>query len=125
MPREHSIRFRLTVWYALILFAALGVFSGLIWLSLRQRLLSEVDRDLSDRATRFQTYMTRESAEVPPENLKDGNGGILPGTAVRGLSGDSGCQWIRVSLSRSSAGGGSNTDDPQGVPGGPRFFPVT
>jgi signal transduction histidine kinase len=71
MPRERSIRFRLTVWYALILFAALGLFSGLIWLSLRQRLLSEVDRDLSDRATRFQSYMTREAAEVPPENLKD------------------------------------------------------
>ncbi len=71
MPRERSIRFRLTVWYALILFAALGVFSGLIWLSLRQRLLSEVDRDLSDRATRFQIYMTREAAEVAPENLKD------------------------------------------------------
>jgi len=69
--RERSIRFRLTVWYALILFAALGLFSGLIWLSLRQRLLSEVDRDLSDRAARFQTYMARESAEVAPENLKD------------------------------------------------------
>jgi signal transduction histidine kinase len=71
VKRERSIRFRLTVWYALILFAALGLFSGLIWLSLRQRLLSEVDRDLSDRATRFQTYMAREAAEVAPENLKD------------------------------------------------------
>ena len=71
MKRERSIRFRLTVWYALILLAALGLFSALIWLSLRQRLLSEVDRDLSDRAARFQTYMTREAAEVAPENLKD------------------------------------------------------
>src|ERR1700733_15563274 len=71
MAREPSIRFRLTVWYALILAAALGLFSGLLWLSLRQRLLSEVDRDLSDRAARFQTYVTRESAEVAPENLKD------------------------------------------------------
>src|SRR5665213_1393557 len=71
MARERSIRFRLTVWYALILFAALGLFSGLIWLSLRQRLLSEADRDLSDRATRFQTYLTREAAEVAPGQLKD------------------------------------------------------
>jgi len=71
MARERSIRFRLTVWYALILAAALGLFSGLLWLSLRQRLLSEVDRDLSDRAARFQAYVTRESAEVAPENLKD------------------------------------------------------
>jgi signal transduction histidine kinase len=71
VARERSIRFRLTVWYALILAAALGLFSGLLWLSLRQRLLSEVDRDLADRAARFQTYVTRESAEVAPENLKD------------------------------------------------------
>src|SRR5580704_5026572 len=71
VKRERSIRFRLTVWYALILIGALGLFSGLIWFSLRQRLLSEVDRDLSDRATRFENYVTREAAEVAPENLKD------------------------------------------------------
>lgn len=71
MAQERSFRFRLTVWYALILAAALGLFSGLLWLSLRQRLLSEVDRGLSDRAAQFQTYVTRESAEVAPENLKD------------------------------------------------------
>jgi signal transduction histidine kinase len=69
--RERSVHFRLTVWYALILAAALGLFSGLLWLSLRQRLLSEVDRGLSDRAARFQSYVMRESAEVAPENLKD------------------------------------------------------
>jgi signal transduction histidine kinase len=71
MGRERSIRFRLTVWYALILAAALGLFSGLLWFSLRQRLLSEVGRGLSDRAAQFQTYVTRESAEVAPEGLKD------------------------------------------------------
>ncbi len=69
--RERSIRFRLTVWYALILAAALALFSGLLWVSLRQRLLSEVDRSLSERAGRFQAYVTRESAEVASENLKD------------------------------------------------------
>src|SRR5580692_4787640 len=71
MRQERSIRFRLTVWYALVLIAALGLFSGLIWLSLRQRLLSEVDRDLSDRAARFQIYVTKEAAEPPPVDLKD------------------------------------------------------
>ncbi len=69
--RERSIRFRLTVWYALVLIAALGLFSGLLWLSLRQRLLSEVDEDLADRAARFQTYITREAAEPPPVDLED------------------------------------------------------
>src|ERR1700733_10146254 len=68
LKRERSIRFRLTVWYALILVAALGLFSGLIWFSLRQRLLSEVDRDLSDRAAPFEHYVTREAAEVAPES---------------------------------------------------------
>jgi signal transduction histidine kinase len=71
MRKEHSIRFRLTFWYALALIAALALFSGLIWLSLRQRLLSEVDRDLSDRAARFQIYVTKEAAELPPVDLRD------------------------------------------------------
>jgi signal transduction histidine kinase len=71
MKRERSIRFRLTAWYALVLFGALGLFSGLLWLSLRQRLLNEVDRDLADRAARFQTYVTKESAELPPVDLVD------------------------------------------------------
>jgi two-component system heavy metal sensor histidine kinase CusS len=71
LRRERSIRFRLTVWYAFVLVAALGLFCGLIWLSLRQRLLGEVDQDLADRAARFQSYVTREAAELPPVRLKD------------------------------------------------------
>lgn len=69
--RKRSIRFRLTAWYALVLVAALGLFSGLIWLSLRQRLMSEVDRDLADRAARFQSYFAKEAAEIPPVDLVD------------------------------------------------------
>lgn len=68
---ERSIRFRLTAWYALVLLAALGLFSGLLWLSLRQRLVSEVDRALADRAARFQTYFAKEAAEIPPVDLVD------------------------------------------------------
>jgi signal transduction histidine kinase len=69
--RARSLRFRLTAWYALVLVGALCLFSGLIWLSLRQRLLSEVDRDLADRAARFQSYVTKEAAELPPVDLRD------------------------------------------------------
>ena len=71
MPRELSIRSRLTVWYALVLIGALGLFSCLIWLSLRQRLLAEADEDLADKAAQFQSYVMREAAEAPPVDLKD------------------------------------------------------
>ncbi len=71
MLNERSIRFRLTAWYALFLIAALGLFSTLIWLSLRHRLLSEVDEELADSAARFQAYVIAESAEIPPAQLED------------------------------------------------------
>ena len=71
MRKERSLRFRLTVWYALILAAALGLFSGLLWFSMRQRLLNEVDANLADRAARFQSYVITETAEVPAAQLKD------------------------------------------------------
>jgi two-component system heavy metal sensor histidine kinase CusS len=69
--RSRSIRFRLTVWYAAALTLALGVFSGLLWLSLRQRLVSELDRDLEGRAGRFEQYFRGESAEVQGDQLRD------------------------------------------------------
>jgi len=69
--RRKSIRFRLTAWYALVLFAALGLFSGLIWLSLRQRLLGEIQEDLNARAEQFERYTVHEAAEVPAIQLKD------------------------------------------------------
>lgn len=71
MPQQRSIRFRLTVWYTLVLVAALGLFSALIWLSLRHRLLSEVDQSLAEGAARFETYVTKEAAEIPRVQLVD------------------------------------------------------
>ncbi len=59
-----SIRVRLTLWYAAALVLGLGLFSSLVWLSLRQRLLSELDQDLAGRAARFEQYFRGESAEV-------------------------------------------------------------
>jgi signal transduction histidine kinase len=66
-----SIRFRLTVWYALILSAALCVFSGLIWTMMEQRLLRDIRRGLDDEAGRFEIFVQREVAEVPAVNLND------------------------------------------------------
>jgi heavy metal sensor kinase len=67
--RTRSIRFRLTLWYAAALTLGLGLFSGLIWLSLRQRLISELDRDLAGRSARFEQYFRGESLEVQGDQL--------------------------------------------------------
>lgn len=64
MLGNRSIRFRLTVWYAVILTAGLSLFGGLIYWSLRNRLMGEVDEDLAGRASRFEKYFKTESAET-------------------------------------------------------------
>lgn len=70
--RGRSIRFRLTVWYAVALTLGLGLFSSLVWLLLRNRLISELDQDLAGRASRFEQYFRGESAEVEnADQLRD------------------------------------------------------
>ncbi len=64
-----SIRFRLTAWYAAILTAGLALFGTLMWLSLRHRLLNEVDEDLAGRAMRFEKYFRDEAAN--PDELNE------------------------------------------------------
>jgi two-component system heavy metal sensor histidine kinase CusS len=67
-----SIRFRLTLWYALAMAVALGLFGSLIWFSMRQQLYREIDSALAVRAARFEAYLTREAAEVSSaEQLRD------------------------------------------------------
>ena len=58
------MRSRLTAWYAVILTAGLALFGGLIWLSLRQRLMEEVDEDLAGQASRFEKYFRTEVIET-------------------------------------------------------------
>ena len=69
--RTRSIRFRLTVWYAVDSRGRVGLFGGLIWLSLRHRLMAEIDRDLAGRASRFERYFASESAEAAGDELRD------------------------------------------------------
>jgi signal transduction histidine kinase len=59
-----SIRFRLTAWYAVILTAGFAIFGALIWLSLRHRLMEEIDEDLGGSASRFEKYFRAESLET-------------------------------------------------------------
>ena len=61
---SHSIRFRLTVWYAVILTAGLAVFGVLLWVSLRHQLLADIDDDLDGRASRLENYFRNESAKT-------------------------------------------------------------
>ena len=68
--RTRSIQFRLTVWYALVLAGALTLFGGLVWISLRQRLTSELQENLRDSASRLEAYMRREVREVSGLELK-------------------------------------------------------
>ena len=63
MIRPRSIRFRLTVWYAGILIAGLGLFGGLLWLTLRHQLYSDFDHSLAERASHFENYFRQESQE--------------------------------------------------------------
>jgi signal transduction histidine kinase len=69
---RRSIRFRLTAWYAVILTLGFVSFGGLIWLSLRHRLLDEIDQDLAGRASRFEKYFRAESVETTSDKqLRD------------------------------------------------------
>ena len=70
--KGQSLRFRLAIWYAAVLIAAMAVSGATLWVTLRHRLYSEVDRDLAGRAGRFQTYISNELAEgLRGEQLKD------------------------------------------------------
>lgn len=69
--QKRSIRFRLTLWYAVVLTAGLGLFGGLIWVALRQRLVAEIDRDLDGRASRFEKYFRSESTDASGGQLRD------------------------------------------------------
>jgi hypothetical protein len=61
----------LTVWYALVLAAGLSLFSALIWLSLRNRLMDEIDQDLAARAGQFERYFSSQSSHAAPGQLYD------------------------------------------------------
>lgn len=95
MMQRKSIRVRLTVWYAAVLTAGLGLFGGLLWLSLRHQLLADLDQDLTGRATRLEAYYRSELGEA---NMTSQHLGIelrefcqaLPETSYVSLQGTNG-----------------------------------
>lgn len=70
LTKFRSIRFRLTLWYAVVLTAGLGVFSVLLWLSLRHQLLGDLEHSVDAGATRLESYFRAESAK-PHVDLPD------------------------------------------------------
>jgi len=92
--QRRSIRFRLTLWYAVVLTAALGLFGGLLWFSLRHRLLAELDRDLNERTQRFVTYFKSELSEgASDREVRDELNEFcqgLPSSSYLSLSGSNG-----------------------------------
>jgi two-component system, OmpR family, heavy metal sensor histidine kinase CusS len=91
-----SIRFRLTAWYAVILTAGFALFGGLIWLSLRHRLLDEIDQDLDGRASRFEKYFKAEAAD---RNELDEFCQALPPLSYVDVQGDKGYTYRFASAS--------------------------
>ncbi|MEP7353979.1 MAG: hypothetical protein ABI824_12175, partial [Acidobacteriota bacterium] len=62
--RQLSIRSRLTVWYAVVLLAGLVLFASGIWLTLRHRLLDNIDAALQQRVEGLRTV-----AQIEGENV--------------------------------------------------------
>ena len=56
MIHWQSIRFRLTVWYAVVLTAGLALSGGLLWLAVRHQLLADIDHDLAGRAAHLESF---------------------------------------------------------------------
>ncbi len=67
---RRSIGFRLTLWYAVVLSAALGIFGSLLWFALRERMFSELQEDLEGRAARFEKYFRSEATLESDASLR-------------------------------------------------------
>ena len=94
--KKRSVHFRLTVWYAVVLAAALGLFAVLIHVSLRQRLVNDLDREVADSARRFEDYFQKEAAEETGEHLRselDEFCQALPAANYIGLKGSRGFEF--------------------------------
>jgi len=58
-----SVRFRLTVWYAVVLAAGLTCFGGAIWWLMKHSLESDLDRDLAARVRSAESFVREEEAD--------------------------------------------------------------
>jgi two-component system, OmpR family, heavy metal sensor histidine kinase CusS len=83
---RRSIRFRLTIWYSLVLGAGLILFALAIWISMRQLLFSDVRRLLTHQIANTQAYIESELREPNVqlrEELNEFSAALNPGTYLR------------------------------------------
>ncbi|HTA67853.1 MAG TPA: heavy metal sensor histidine kinase [Bryobacteraceae bacterium] len=66
-----SIRVRLTLWYSLVLMAALSLFVWGIWLAANHRLMASVDAALVEQAKGVSTVIRNELDPAHPEQLQE------------------------------------------------------
>jgi two-component system, OmpR family, heavy metal sensor histidine kinase CusS len=66
-----SIRVRLTLWYSLVLLAALSLFVWGIWLTANHRLMASVDTALMEQAKGVITVIRNELDPAHPEQLQE------------------------------------------------------
>ena len=71
MMARRSIRIRLTLWYSLVLAAALSLFVGGIWLTANHRLMASVDSALVEQAKGVITVIRNELDPAHPEQLQE------------------------------------------------------
>jgi heavy metal sensor kinase len=90
----HSIRFRLTAWYALILLITFAATGGAVWWAIRDSIHSTVDKDLRSRLNSLRTYLKEQASGTDAEPLSEelAEDASLSGTRFR-IMADNG-QWV-------------------------------
>jgi heavy metal sensor kinase len=66
-----SIRFRLAVWYSVVLALALIAFGGVSWIAIRHALFHTVDETLRDRVAGVRTFMEHQIGALSVEEIRD------------------------------------------------------
>lgn len=70
MKWARSIRFRLTLWYSIVMAAGLVLFAAAIWISMKHSLAFDLHRGLRDEAQHVRLFVNTELSE-PATNLEE------------------------------------------------------
>ena len=93
---RHSIRFRLTAWYAAILAATLALVGIGVWLAIRDSIHDTVDKELRSRLQIMREFLTRQNAGADGSAPIDALAGNLAFTPVGAhfRIADAGGRWL-------------------------------